>query len=96
MYIGLKKRTENSDGSVDESFVPFDPSYVNGKIDYKQNGVLEGRVDLTGCTNQDDFASKIQFSNGLNLDDFKTLRCIPAETFYLFKQEGNIKEANSI
>ena len=51
MYIGLKKRTENSDGSVDESFVPFDPSYVNGKIDFKQNGVLEGRVDLTGCTN---------------------------------------------
>ena len=41
MYIGLKERTEHLDGSVDESFVPFDSSYVNGKIDYKKNGLLE-------------------------------------------------------
>ena len=59
MYIGLKQWTENADGSIEESFIPFDRSYINAKIDYRTNGLLEGRVDLPSCTDQEDFASKI-------------------------------------
>jgi len=40
MYIGLKQTTENPDGSVSETIVPFDTTLINGKVDYFTNGVL--------------------------------------------------------
>lgn len=51
LYIGLMERTENLDGSVKETIVPFDPAFLHAKVDYTTNGVLQGRLDLPKCAN---------------------------------------------
>ena len=51
MYIGLKQTTENIDGSVSETIIPFDPTFVDGKVDYFENGILQGRLNLSSCNN---------------------------------------------
>ena len=77
MYIGLQQTTEYGDGSKVSRFIDFNPAYVNGKIDYRDENDLQARKDMPGCEDINDYQNKIQNSNGLTIDDFPVLKCIP-------------------
>ena len=85
MYIGLKQTIENLDGSVSETIIPFDPTFINGKVDYFTNGILQGRLNLADCNNQENFDVVVSTSSsGLTSADFANLKCIAPETFLLY------------
>jgi len=97
MFIGLRKLTEYSDGTRIAQYVPFDDTFINGKIDYYEKAALEARKDLTECSaeDKDDFALKVLNSVGLTMVDFPVMRCIPRENFELFNVAGTTNR-NSI
>lgn len=86
MYIGLRETVEYRDGTRLSFFIDFDPAYINGKIDYYIKGSLDARKNLEICEESEltDFASKVDNTNGVVLNDFSTMRCIPRETFELY------------
>lgn len=86
MYIGLKQREENPDGSFNETFISLDETYINSKINFYTNGILQGRINMTACDDRADFEAKIRYSNGLASDDFGKMKCIPKDTFFLYNQ----------
>lgn len=95
MYIGLQQTTEYKDGSKVQRFIDFDPAYVNGKIDYRDQNDLQARKDMPSCADIDDYYGKVENSNGLNKSDFSVLKCIPNEFFELFNIAGSSQQ-NSI
>ena len=96
MYIGLKQRKEKEvPGSYEEKIIAFDNRYINGKIDYFDNELLQGRENLTACEDEEDFKRKAKYTLDLSEDDFPNLLCIPAEKFTLYN-EPDKNLANSI
>ena len=72
-------------------FQPFDPAYINGKIDYYESDRLEARLDLGICdaAEMDDFALKVQNTNGVSFNDFRHLSCIPSDKFKLSNEAAS-------
>ena len=95
MYIGLLETKEYTDGSKVSRFIDFDPAYVNGKIDYYDRTKLQARKDMPYCQDMKDFETKIENSNGLAMQDFSVMRCIPEEYFEFYNVAGT-SEQNSI
>ena len=81
MYIGLRQTIEYTDGSKEYQFLDMDPEYVNGKIDYYENGNLKARKNLGQCQDEDrdSYMKTVANSNGIRGDDYSLLRCIPPQ-----------------
>ena len=64
-------------------FIDFDPTYINGKIDYYERRRLDARKNLELCGDDDreGFVSKVENTNGITEADFDKMRCIPATNF---------------
>lgn len=97
MYIGLQQRVEYKDGTTISTFIDFDPSYINGKIDYYDKRKLSARKNLELCdeVEKNDFSSKVENTNGVALQDFPVMRCIPRKNFNLYNVAGTT-QVNSI
>ena len=97
MYIGLQEKAEYKDGSTITTYIPFDKRFINVKIDYYNRSNLEARQDLQLCdpVEMEDFALKVNNTNGVELIDFPVMRCIPREKFNLHNVAGT-PEVNSI
>ena len=90
MYIGLRETKQYDDGRTVSSFIEFDEKFINGKIDYFEKDDLMARKNLLKCDDdqRDDFASKVDNTNGVTIDGFEFMRCIPSDTFNLFNEPG--------
>ena len=96
MYIGLKQRKEtNIPGSFTDTIIPFDERYINGKIDYFDNSILQGRENMTACEDRQDFKKKVNYTSDLSEEDFPNMLCIPADKFKLYNEPSE-NLANSI
>ena len=83
LYFGLRETVEYSDGTRAFVFIDFDPTYINGKIDYYERRRLDARKNLELCGDDDreGFVSKVENTNGITEADFDKMRCIPAANF---------------
>ena len=59
----------------------MDPEYINGKIDYYENGNLKARQNLLSCLDEDrdSYVKTVANSNGIRVSDYSMLRCIPPQ-----------------
>ena len=89
MYIGIRKFEEFQNGTVSNTLIPFDETYINSKVAFYENGDLKSRVNLPACDDSDDFNKKVQYTSGLSESDITNLKCIPADSFSLYNDAEN-------
>lgn len=49
MYIGIRSFQEFQNGTITNSLIPFDESYINSKFAFYENDDLKYRLDLPAC-----------------------------------------------
>ena len=89
MYIGIREKIQFKNGTVEAPLIAFNDSYINSKVAYYQNGILDARIDLPACDDLEDFTKKVKYTSDLTVNDFGYLKCIPAETFSLYNDAEN-------